>query len=154
MPAHTIRVAGVDALDDVAALFDAYRVFYRQPSDPERARHFIGERLHRGDSVILLARDSNGPALGFVQLYPSFSSVRTGPIWVLNDLYVDAAARRRGVGRDLLEAARRHGMATGALRLHLSTEESNHAAQRLYESLGWQRDRDRFYVLTLDDGKA
>jgi GNAT superfamily N-acetyltransferase len=43
--------------------------------------------------------------LGFVQLFPSFSSVRAAAIFVLNDLFVLPSARRIGVGAQLLRAA-------------------------------------------------
>src|SRR5579859_5777359 len=42
---YTIARATRDDLNALVPLFDAYRVFYRQPSDPERARSFLGERL-------------------------------------------------------------------------------------------------------------
>src|SRR5207302_1364805 len=67
--------------------------------------------------------------LGFVQLYPSFSSAAARRIWILNDLFVAPAARRRGIGRALLQAARDHGVATGAKRLVLSTAASNREAR-------------------------
>ncbi len=143
----TIRVAVAADLDAVAPMFDAYRQFYGQPADPARARAFIDERLRHGDAVILLARRDGG-AIGFTQLYPLFSSIRTGRVWQLNDLYVAPPARRHGVGNALLAAARDHAAATGALGLQLETRRSNAAAQRLYVSLGWQRD-DSSHVYTL-----
>ena len=88
-----VRNAGLDDLPALAALFDGYRVFYGQPSDPVRAGAFLRERLERGDSHLLLAMDARGGALGFVQLYPSFTSVGTAPIEILNDLFVGQAAR-------------------------------------------------------------
>ena len=145
----TIRAATIADLDAVAPLFDAYRQFYGQPADPPRARAFIGERLRHGDAVILLAQ-RDGAVAGFTQLYPLFSSVRTGRIWQLNDLYVAPTARRHGVGRALLDAARDHATASGALGLQLETQRSNAAAQRLYAALGWQRDdSSHVYTLTL-----
>lgn len=145
----TIRAATIADLDAVAPLFDAYRQFYGQPADPARARTFIGERLRRGDAVILLAQ-RDGAVAGFTQLYPLFSSVRTGRIWQLNDLYVAPPARRHGVGRALLDAARDHAAASGALGLQLETQRGNAAAQRLYAALGWQRDdSSHVYTLTL-----
>ena len=145
----TIRAATIADLDAVALLFDAYRQFYGQPADPARARTFIGERLRRGDAVILLAQ-RDGAVAGFTQLYPLFSSVRTGRIWQLNDLYVAPPARRHGVGRALLDAARDHAAASGALGLQLETQRGNAAAQRLYAALGWQRDdSSHVYTLTL-----
>ena len=143
----TIRPATIADLDAVALLFDAYRQFYGQPSDPARARAFIGARLHHGDAVILLAQH-DGTVAGFTQLYPLFSSLRTGRIWQLNDLYVAPAARRHGVGRALLAAARDHAQTSGALGLQLETQRSNAAAQRLYAALGWRRD-DSSHVYTL-----
>ncbi len=126
-------------LDALAALFDAYRQFYAQPPDLARARAFLGERMVRDESVLLLAEHA-GAAAGFVQLYPLFSSVRTGRIWQLNDLFVAAHARRHGVARALLRAACEHGRATGALGLQLETMPDNRAAQALYRSEGWTQD--------------
>jgi len=79
-------------------------------------------------------------ALGFTQLYPSFSSVSLKPIWILNDLFVVEKARRRGIGAQLLMAARDHAIQTGAVRLVLSTAVQNTTAQALYERQGWQKD--------------
>src|SRR5262252_8860136 len=81
----------------VVPLFDAYRRFYGQPPDPDGARRFLAERLGRGESVIYAVVE-DGRALGFTQLYPSFSSVSMKPIWILNDLFVTEEARRRGSG--------------------------------------------------------
>lgn len=135
-------------LPDVAALFDAYRQFYRYPPDRELATRFIAERMEHGESVIFLARDESGQALGFVQLYPSFSSTLAGRVWILYDLFVDPGVRQRGVGRTLMERAARLGRETGAVEINLATATDNHAAQALYESLGYRRDED-FYVYAL-----
>lgn len=139
--------AGQEHLDDLARLFDAYRQFYEQPADLPGAREYLSERMAHDDSVIFLAL-GGGEALGFSQLYPSFTSVQMGPLWILYDLYVVPEARRRGVGRALLETARRFGMETGALSLELSTAIDNEPAQALYESLGWVRDTE-FYTYEL-----
>lgn len=142
--------ATLDDLDALTALFDAYRVFYQRASDRALARAFLQERLQRGESVIFIIRDAAGEALGFTQLYPSFSSVSARRIWVLNDLFVAPAARQRGVARALMERARAFAAETGALRLVLETAEDNRPAQALYESLGYVHDsRTRHYSLEL-----
>lgn len=61
-------------------------------------------------------------------------------IWILNDLFVAPAARRGGVGRAMLTEAAQFGRRMGSARLILSTARTNGPAQRLYESMGWQRD--------------
>jgi GNAT superfamily N-acetyltransferase len=136
-----VRQAGPADVDAVAPLFDAYRQFYHQPPDRALARAFIAERLARSESVIFLA-ERDGRAVGFVQLYPLFSSTAARPrrLWLLNDLFVSPSARGGGVARALMERARRLGEETGAAGLELATARTNAPAQRLYESLGWRQD--------------
>jgi ribosomal protein S18 acetylase RimI-like enzyme len=104
--------------------------------------------LQRDESIVLLAADHVGVAVGFVQLYPGFSSLSAARTYLLYDLFVDPAARRQGVGRHLMEAAADEARRRGAVSLVLSTAKSNHPAQRLYESLGWVRDEE-FYEYNL-----
>ena len=132
----------------MAPLFDAYRVFYGQGSDLTGAQAFLSERLHLGESVVFLAELASGVAAGFTQLYPAFTSVGIRRLWYLNDMYVAPEARRRGVSMALLEAARQHGLATGAARLVLTTETDNLPAQASYEAHGWKRN-ERFYTYEL-----
>lgn len=136
-----IRLASVTDLDVLVPLFDAYRQFYRQASNPDRARTFLAERLTRHESHVLLALDEIGAGLGFTQLYPLFSSVRAVRTYLLNDLFVVATERRQGVARALLIAAADHARQLGAASLSLSTALDNLPAQALYEALGWQRDQ-------------
>lgn len=143
----TARQAVLADAETIAPLFDGYRQFYQQQSDLSLAYSFIHGRLAQRESVIFLAEDDAGHALGFTQLYPSFSSVSARRIWTLNDLFVLPKARGAGVGRALLDAAREHALATGAKRLILSTAHDN-PAQALYEALGYVRDT-RFYHYSL-----
>ena len=135
----TVRLATEADLDVVAVLFDDYRQFYGRPAEADTCRAFMAERLTGSDAVVLLA-EASAVAVGFAQLYPLFSSVAARRIWLLNDLFVRPDARRAGVGRTLLDAARRHAVATGAARLELATAHTNAEAQRLYESAGYVRD--------------
>lgn len=70
-----IRTATINDIDVIAVLFDAYRVFYQQPSDIESAKSFLRQRIEKHESVIFLANSDTGEALGFTQLYPTLSSV-------------------------------------------------------------------------------
>ena len=146
-----ITEAGRDDLDVLVPLFDAYRVFYEQPSDVARARAFLTARIHHGESTIFLARLDGEPA-GFTQLYPSFSSVSTTRVWILNDLYVAASARRSGVARSLLRHAASWAAETGATGLALETAVDNFSAKALYEKLGWEKqvNTDRYQLDLVD----
>jgi ribosomal protein S18 acetylase RimI-like enzyme len=141
-----IRAATPGDLPALAGLFDAYRVFYQQPSDVAAATAFLRERDAAGDSTVFVAEDENDGAelVGFTQLYASLSSVSMARIYVLNDLYVAPTARRRGVAQALIEAAHAFARSQSAARVSLETAQDNHGAQALYESLGYERDT-RFF---------
>lgn len=122
-----------------ATLFDAYRIFYGQQSDLPAAEAFTYARLEQQESVVLLAeRPCASEPIGFVQLYPTFSSITLSRRWSLNDLFVGPATRGLGVGRLLLSSARDFAAANGAAGLQLETATDNVAARSLYESLGWK----------------
>jgi len=148
MPIHAQR-ADASHLDPVARLFDAYRGFYGQPSNLQQSKDFIAERIALDESAIFLALDDNGEALGFVQLYPTFSSIDAHRAWLLSDLFTAPAARGRGVGTLLMNTARAFALSTGAKGLVLETATDNFGAQRLYESLGYVRDTG-YYTYCLD----
>jgi len=139
-----LRRATLDDLPRLVPLFDGYRQFYGQPSDPGRAERFLRDRLAGDESVIYLAEE-HGTALGFVQLYASFWSVAACRSWILNDLFVSPQHRGTGAGKALMNRARVHAVETGAGGLSLATQRTNLTAQRLYEALGWQRDEEFFH---------
>lgn len=142
------RVADAEA---VTPLFDAYRQFYKLPSNEEAARRFLHARLLKNEAVIFLAVEEAGAkrharkALGFTLLYPSWSSLLMKPWWQLNDLYVVPEARQRGVARALMERTRRLAEETGASGLGLETAKDNLPAQRLYEQVGWKHEEEFFH---------
>ena len=144
-----VRQAGVEDLEILVPLFESYRQFYGASPDVEGARSFLRDRLDRGDSTLLLAIEGDR-AVGFVQLYPLFSSVMMQRVLILNDLFVAPEARRAGVGAELIAAAERFARQAGVTRMRLSTQETNIPAQSLYERLGWEADREfRSYNRTL-----
>ena len=153
-PARIIR-AKAEHMALLVPLFDAYRQFYHQTTDQEGAQNFLAQRFTEGSSVIFLAVTGEEKAkrvpCGFTQLYPTFSSVSMKRLWILNDLFVIPEARRQKVGRMLLERAQAFALETHAKGLTLQTAIDNHAAQALYESLGWRREEQFFsYNLSVD----
>jgi ribosomal protein S18 acetylase RimI-like enzyme len=142
--------ANSDQLDELAGLFNQYRMFYEQDSDFGGCRNFMAERLEKEQAVIFAARGEEGELVGFTQLYCSFCSVEMKPLVYLYDLFVAPAARRSGVARALMDAAKQFAETHGADRLQLETAISNTQAQALYEDLGYEKDTEFFiYHLTL-----
>ena len=145
-------MANESHLDELARLFNLYRIFYEQKDDLDRAYDFIKARLVNQQSIVFVAEDDPDQLSGFVQLYPSFCSVSTIPILILYDLYVDQNHRGKGIGRLLMNQASKHAKDNGFKRLELSTAITNVIGQSLYESLNYQRDKDFYhYALELDD---
>lgn len=137
--AVTVRQAVLADVSPLAPLFDAYRQFHGRESDEYQAYEFLLERFNHGESVILVAENKTG-LRGFVQLYPSFSSISLARTLILNDLYVIPAARRQGVASALLRAATAYARRVRASRITLSTLVDNEAAQHLYREHGWLPD--------------
>lgn len=137
----TVRQATSEDLNSLTTLFDGYRQFYGQGTDLEGARRFLSERFQNDQSVVFLVEDDSGKALGFTQLYPSFSSVSMARTYILNDLFVVESSRRKGVASKLLQEAAQYSKTVGAIRLTLSTAVNNHEAQALYTSEGWELDQ-------------
>ncbi len=126
-------------LQDLIPLFDEYRQFYGQPSNPEDCGTFLSAHLENGTSTIFLARQGGAPC-GMAQLFASYSSVRLRRIWILNDLFVASRARGLGVGTTLLERVKQFGEQTGSARIDLSTAVDNIVAQRVYERFGFVKN--------------
>ena len=136
----TVQTATLRDVDEVAPLFDLYRQFYQQPADLPAARAFLAQRLEHNESAVFVARDEERRVVGFAQLYPLFCSVALKLQWLLYDLYVLPEARRAGAARLLLERCKQLGVDTRSHALFLETANDNLAAQRLYESAGWERE--------------
>jgi len=144
MNAITVRQAVAADLDLLATLFDEYRQFQGQASDVAAARSFLRERFDHGESVVFVAFDGER-GVGFAQLYPSFSSVSLSRVFILNDLFVHDAGRRRGVASQLLSALESYAWSFGAARISLNVARSNVSAQALYAARGWKAD-DQFFM--------
>ncbi len=140
-----IRKASLKDLTFVVKLFDQYRVFYEKESDKEKATEFISERLTLKDSVIYVAESSDNNLVGFVQLYPIFSSTRMQRLWLLNDLFVANEYRGKGISKLLIESAKELCIETNACGLILETAKTNIVGNHLYPKLGFLLDTDHNY---------
>ena len=144
--------AEIEHIDELAELFNSYRVFYEQDSNVDLARNFIMSRMERKESTIFVSQNSDEELIGFVQLYSSFCSVYVCPILILYDLFVKTQARGNGHGRALMDKATEFAKSEGYDRLELSTATDNFIGQSLYESLGYERDNDFYhYSLEIDN---
>lgn len=122
-------------------LWDGYNAFYGRSGptalDPEITaatwqRFFDGyEPVHA-----LVAQGGDGGLLGLAHYLFHRSTLSLAPTCYLNDLFTAEAARGKGVGRALIEAAHQRAAEAGATRLYWHTQTTNATARRLYDAVG------------------
>ena len=141
-----VRLAQPHDAPEVARLMTAFRDHLRltEPSDAEM-RAGVERLLQDPDTEFLLGAASDGaPAAGVVQLRFRYGVWRAGGDCLLEDLFVDEAARGAGLGRALVEATLDRARAHGCRRVELDTNERNDAALRLYGSFGFSATANRY----------
>ncbi|WP_159022409.1 GNAT family N-acetyltransferase [Formosa sp. L2A11] len=141
----TYRKAVAEDIKSVTKLFNAYRVFYKKEADFISAEKFLTERLKNNDSEIFVAESKNSELIGFVQLYPLFSSTRMEKLWLLNDLFVNPEYRSQGVSLGLIEKAKQLVKDTNACGMFLETSKSNLIGNNLYPKTGFELNESSNY---------
>lgn len=145
------RKAEIQDVKQLVELFDQYRIFYHKDSDIPAAEKFLTERLQNKDSEIFVA-ENDGKLVGFVQLYPLFSSTRMKRYWLLNDLFVNENFRRKGFSKQLIFEAQKMAKTSDACGILLETGKSNEIGNQLYPSCGFEiYDEVNFYEWTNAD---
>lgn len=145
------RKANLQDLKQLSELFDQYRIFYHKDSDISAAENFLKERIENNDSEIFVA-EHEGKLVGFVQLYPLFSSTRMKRYWLLNDLFVNENFRGKGFSKELIEEGKELAKSTNSAGLLLETGKSNDIGNQLYPSCGFDLyDEVNFYEWTNKD---
>ncbi|TGK20955.1 GNAT family N-acetyltransferase [Leptospira fluminis] len=133
----TLRIASRSDLEELIELFDLYRKHYGLKSDYAATKRFLEDRLLHKDSILIVAEDAD-TILGFAQLYPTYSSLFLKKDYILNDLYVREGARKKGVGKKLLDEAGAVVRKFGGKGMSLETLPDNRAARKLFESFGFR----------------
>ena len=132
-------------LDLITELFNDYRVFYNQKSNLKESKRFLKERILNADSEIFVCEDSDKKLIGFVQLYPIFSSTRMQKLWLLNDLFVNPNYRGKGISIHLINCAKNLSRNTNSAGLILETSKSNVIGNKLYPHTGFELDKEHNY---------
>ena len=140
----TVRNAVESDVEKLAILFDAYRIFYEKESNLTEAKKFLFDRIVNKESWIIVAMEE-GDLVGFVQLYPLFSSTRMKKLWLLNDLFVVENFRGKGISKQLIEKCKDVCDDTGACGLMLETAKTNKTGNSLYVKTGFILDADHNY---------
>jgi len=132
-------------LEGLSILFDNYRKFYRKTGDIAGARSFLKDRIENNESEIFIAKGDGQDIIGFVQLYPLFSSTRMKRLWLLNDLYVQPEYRGEGISVALINTCKDLCRRTDSCGMILETAKDNTIGNSLYIKTGFLPDVDHNY---------
>jgi len=144
-----IKEATVEDSEKIGEVFDLYRQFYKKNPDKIISIEYIKQRLTNKESTIFFVEEDN-VCIGIVQLYVTFDSLELSKKIILYDLFVRSEYRKKGIGAMLMDASKDFAENNGITGIELSTAISNGTAQRLYESLGYERDNEfyNYYLST------
>ena len=143
----TVTVTQATVVDD--ELVDAFVRLTPQlsSSNPPPSRAELAEIVGSPATVLLVAREADGPILGSLTL--ALFRIPTGLRAWIEDVVVDETARGKGVGAALNEAALDHARAVGARTVDLTSRPSRDAANRLYQRLGFVERATNVYRFDL-----
>ena len=110
-----------------------YKIFY-ETALPDASYDATWQRLMRGDTLYGFGARLDGKLVGIAH-YLFHANVWTDDICYLQDLFVDTAARGRGLARALIERVAQAARARGAPKLYWQTKQDNAGACALYDKV-------------------
>lgn len=134
-----VWLASASEAGPVAGLLAGFRSHWGKDEPSDESMLASVERIMAEDGGdYLLAAVDDGEAIGVCQLrYRRSVWTAAFDCW-LEDLFVREAARGRGVGRALVEAAFERARERGCGRIELDVNEDNAAALALYRACGFR----------------
>lgn len=132
-------------IDEFVDVVDEYREFCGFERDKFKTTEFFQRVSDNHEAVTFLAISDKNEVMGFVNLYPSYSTLALKRIWILNDLGVSSKFRRLGVANVLIDKVLEYARSTNAIRVELKTGADNFNAQKLYSKLGFKIDKSNVY---------
>lgn len=128
----------------VIELLQEYRTFYDYPVQTEDIQAFLTQLQHH-QAHQMFVFELEGTPLGFVNLYPCYSTLALQKLYILNDLYVSEQGRGKGVAKSLILHALEFARQRQAIRIELKTDRMNENARGLYRAMGFEEDANNVY---------
>jgi GNAT superfamily N-acetyltransferase len=143
----TIRAATPSDKERWLELWAGYNAFY-EATIPAAVTEATWRRILNADAPIIgRIAELDGRPVGFANAVLHESTWSIAPVCYLEDLFVDPAVRRAGIGRsllqDLMELAGAHGWST----VYWHTRSNNITARRLYDTFAPVDDFVRYQLL-------
>ncbi|WP_422506202.1 GNAT family N-acetyltransferase [Stenotrophomonas sp. GZD-301] len=138
---------------DADLLIGLMRDFYAEDKldfDPARVRPALTALLEEPrNGEVLLWLSETGEVVGYAALAMGFSLEQGGHFALLDELYLQHAARGRGRGKQALAILEQRANARGVARMRLEVNHHNELARRLYLATGYVDDTRDLLTLPL-----
>ncbi len=135
MPDFIVRSIERGDREQWAALWRGSLEFYRTVEIPDVTDATWSRIFDPLEPVHALVAARDGGLLGFAHFLFQRSTWLVNPTCYLQDLYVSAVARKKGVGRALIGAVVLAAKEAGAASVYWNTHETNATARRLYDAI-------------------
>ena len=130
----SVRIAGAADAEAISALLFAFNGEALDTVALARRLVEVGET----ETVFLAGREAEPAGLLVLRTVPTLSGPED---WAeITEMYVREGARRRGVGRTLVEAALDYARRRGCTEVHLLVDPENQPALAFYRALGFCHD--------------
>ena len=130
---------------DIPALVGLLAVLFSIEQDfkPDTERQILGLAgvLASPNACIMVARSAQGEVIAMCSAQLVFSTAEGAHSAWIEDMVVHEAWRRRGIGRQVLEAVLAWASDSGASRAQLLSDLDNQPALDYYQHLGWDETR-------------
>jgi GNAT superfamily N-acetyltransferase len=127
-----VRRIALEDRADWERLFRAYMTFYER-EEPQSVYDRAWVEFLRGERMHARVATLDGRIVGIVHFLPHANTSVPTDVCYLQDLFVDAPARGRGVARALIAAVVDWARERGCARVYWSTKQDNAAARVLYD---------------------
>ena len=144
-----LRTARREDLPDLARFIQGYYRFESIPFDLYRVERGLVPLLGREDLGRIWLIDVNDVSVGYLIVCFGYSIEKGGRDAMVDEFYIDANYRGRGIGRRILEQAIAEVRALGVVSLFLEVDRGNEAAQKLYSGAGFIL-RDKYLLMAMD----
>ncbi|MBI1733338.1 MAG: GNAT family N-acetyltransferase [Gammaproteobacteria bacterium] len=144
-----LRAAAREDLPDLARFIQAYYRLEGIPFDLFRLERGLVPLLERPDLGRVWMIDLNNAPIGYFILCFGYSIEKGGRDAMVDEFFIDAAWRKRGIGRQVLELVIAEARAIGLVSVFLEVRRDNDAAQRLYTAAGFTL-RDKYLLMDVD----
>ncbi len=144
-----LRTARREDLPDLARFIQGYYRFEGIPFDLYRVERGLVPLLGREDLGRVWLIDVNGAPVGYLILCFGYSIEKGGRDAMVDEFFIDANYRGRGVGRRALEQLIAEARTLGIVSVFLEVDRNNEPAQRLYVRAGFTT-REKYMLMAVD----